>query len=249
MRYAAMPPASARRAAVRRPPVLLILRGRTLVRCVPAERWLMSTILCEGHDQSIYTLDKAALDLDRRPPPERSSASWWLLAAVQYAYCALPSSPRPSSTSLLLAGGLHLLALARALWRAGRLGACHGPQGEGAVRRHRKLFGPAHPRARAGLATCSTRFGQLPVARELAQATREHGAADRGQVGVLQLVFRHHLLPNAWKTWRAWSIQADSTRHPARLSFTPRTGSGVMRDRVVRSAVIASHNSDAGFQH
>ena len=140
MRYAAMPPTSARRAAVRRPPVLLILRGRTLVRCVPAERWLMSTILCEGHDQSIYTLDKAALDLDRRPPPERSSASWWLLAAVQYAYCALPSSPRPSSTSLLLAGGLHLLALARALWRAGRLGACHGPQGEGAVRRHRKLF-------------------------------------------------------------------------------------------------------------
>ena len=203
-----MPPASARRAAVRRPPVLLILRGRTLVRCVPAERWLMSTILCEGQVQSIYTLDKAALDLDRRPPPERSSASWWLLAAVQYAYCALPSSPRPSSTSLLLAGGLHLLALARALWRAGRLGACHGPQGEGAVRRHRKLFGPAHPRARAGLATCSTRFGQLPVARELAQATREHGAADRGQVGVLQLVFRHHLLPNAWKLWRALSIQA-----------------------------------------
>ena len=248
MRYAAMPPTSARRAAVRRPPVLLILRGRTLVRCVPAERWLMSTILCEGQVQSIYTLDKAALDLDRRPPPERSSASWWLLAAVQYAYCALPSSPRPSSTSLLLAGGLHLLALARALWRAGRLGACHGAQGEGAVRRHRKLFGPAHPRARAGLATCSTRFGQLPVARELAQATREHGAADRGQVGVLQLVFRHHLLPNAWKLWRAWSIQADSTRHPARC-FTPRTGSGVMRDRVVRSALIASHNSDAGFQH
>ena len=73
MRYAAMPPASARRAAVRRPPVLLILRGRTLVRCVPAERWLMSTILCEGQVQSIYTLDKAALDLDRRPPPEEKS--------------------------------------------------------------------------------------------------------------------------------------------------------------------------------
>jgi hypothetical protein len=41
----------------------------------------------------------------------------------------------------------------------------------------------------------------------------------------------------------------DPTRHPARLSFTPRTGSGVMRDRVARSALIASHNSDAGFQH
>ena len=41
----------------------------------------------------------------------------------------------------------------------------------------------------------------------------------------------------------------DPTRHPARLSFKPQTGSGVMRDRVVRSALIASHNSDAGFQH
>ena len=29
----------------------------------------------------------------------------------------------------------------------------------------------------------------------------------------------------------------DRTRHPARLSFTPQTGSSVMRDRIVRSAL------------
>ena len=70
MRYAAMPPASARRAAVRRPPVLLILRGRTLVRCVPAERWLMSTILCEGHDQSIYK--GKGPEPEQEPEPEQT---------------------------------------------------------------------------------------------------------------------------------------------------------------------------------
>ena len=84
-----MPPASARRAAVRRPPVLLILRGRTLVRCVPAERWLMSTILCEGQVQSIYTLDKAALDLDRRPPPERTPESSFFIRSKGAETCLL----------------------------------------------------------------------------------------------------------------------------------------------------------------
>ena len=63
-----MPPASARRAAVHRPPVLLILRGHTLVRCVPAEL-LAHVHLCERQDQSVYTLDKAALDLDRAAAP------------------------------------------------------------------------------------------------------------------------------------------------------------------------------------
>ena len=97
MTYAAMPPASARRAAVRRPPVLLILRGRTLVRCVPAERWLMSTILCEGHDQSIYTLDKAALDLDSThtvlcpPPPGLVVPPCSLLAASTSSRSPAPS--------------------------------------------------------------------------------------------------------------------------------------------------------------
>ena len=41
----------------------------------------------------------------------------------------------------------------------------------------------------------------------------------------------------------------DPTRHPARLTFTPQSGSSVMRDRIVRSALIGSHNSAAAFQH